>query len=508
MFRVMKDVLTSSKEGENKTLTSDKDFTDTQTTHCDAADEVRSHEGASETKQNHQVAADVTETEQKKDKTDNRGPYKEVVTMLANAEKQMPLFGDGDDPEEGTSKSSSRRTGTMIVKDKWPQDVTYAVVKGLLELCPQEDEHGVRTAISKFVKPQRLDRNEGLQDEVAGREASEWWDDGPPPPSGGLQGDVQMHVMRPDSTMQGNRLQHNRQTQWTQHRDDRQVRSNIHSCMDQKPWVGMFPHVTSSNEAGHNIVTYKTFSMQDTQLIKQKLPDLNAGGSLWIKAFLKACSGMVPTMGDFRLVYCACTSWGALTELEGAVASFGVPDDTPLERWVHALWPRIRDRFPINMESVELNNIPPRKDERGSVYLARVRELWGPKIGVDPVYDRPSWVMFKSAVLTPQTDQVRKQLECVVGLDRLDYDLWSDHVVHFIDKQVKDKQAEQQEMKSLEAQLAKSKLKDLRDKVNQPKEKSAVQMPQLVDMPHGGPQQEVSGLNKLSSKSPGERYPV
>ncbi|XP_013890153.1 uncharacterized protein LOC106537313 [Austrofundulus limnaeus] len=231
--------------------------------------------------------------------------------------------------------------------------------------------------------------------------------------------------------------------------------------------------------------------MQDTQLIKQKLPDLSAGGSLWIKAFLEACSGMVPTMGDFRRVYCACTSWGALTELEGSVASFGVPDDTPLERWVYALWPRIRERFPVNMESVELNNIPPLEGERGSVYLARVRELWGSKIGVDPVYDRPTWMMFKSAVLKSQTEQVRKQLECVVGLDRLDYDLWGDHVVHFIDKQEKDRQTEKQEMVSLEAQLNKAKLKDLRDKVNQIKEKSVVQMPQIMEMPKTGKQQEV-----------------
>lgn len=76
-----------------------------------------------------------------------------------------------------------------------------------------------------------------------------------------------------------------------------------------------------------------------------------------------------------------------------------------------------------------------------------MRELWHSKIGLSPAFDRASLIMFKSAVIKSQSDTVRKDLERVVGLDRLNYDMWSDHIIQHIDKEVRDKEAEQQEMR-------------------------------------------------------------
>lgn len=186
--------------------------------------------------------------------------------------------------------------------------------------------------------------------------------------------------------------------------------------MDNKRHQGQYPLLTSRDDGGGGewgTECDKLFTMQNMQLITQKWPDINSGGASWIKRFLEAWAGSVPGIGDFRRVYCACTPWGDLAELEYTVGSTDVADDVLLERWFHALWPRIREKFPINMESSDLNNTPPREDKRGSAYLTRVRELWDTKIGVDPAVDRASWVM--SVVVKSQSDDVRNELEFMVS---------------------------------------------------------------------------------------------
>lgn len=81
----------------------------------------------------------------------------------------------------------------------------------------------------------------------------------------------------------------------------------------------------------------------------------------------------------------------------------GIPNDTLLDRGVEDLWPRLHENYPVNMESAELHHILPTVDEKGSVYLTRVRELWKSKIGVNPVFDREGLARFKSAVIESQS---------------------------------------------------------------------------------------------------------
>lgn len=87
--------------------------------------------------------------------------------------------------------------------------------------------------------------------------------------------------------------------------------ANIHGCRDVGHYSGgMFPLLTSTDNNGQETVTYKLFSMQDTVLMKQKLPEITKGGDLRIDTFLDVCGRCVPSLGDFRLVWLRCTCTG------------------------------------------------------------------------------------------------------------------------------------------------------------------------------------------------------
>lgn len=130
--------------------------------------------------------------------------------------------------------------------------------------------------------------------------------------------------------------------------------ANIHSCLDTRQNYHQMPLVTATTAGGRTSTTYTPFSLQDTSMIKSKLPDINKGGAWWIKAFLEACAGVVPAVGDFRRVFASCTSLGMLTEIEQRCGTDLDADSTPLHQVVHQLWPMVREKFPIQMKSAEL----------------------------------------------------------------------------------------------------------------------------------------------------------
>lgn len=70
-------------------------------------------------------------------------------------------------------------------------------------------------------------------------------------------------------------------------------------------------------------------------MIKSQLPDINKEGATWIKAFLEACAGVVPAIGDFRRVFTSCTSLSMLKEIEKLTGIVGDADSVPLHTVVH-----------------------------------------------------------------------------------------------------------------------------------------------------------------------------
>ena len=121
------------------------------------------------------------------------------------------------------------------------------------------------------------------------------------------------------------------------------------------------------------------------------------------------------------------------------------------------------------MRSAELCRIPPNVDERGSAYLLWVRELWQDRTAEDPVVSDTIEMLFRGAVEASLSPSVQSTLKKWVGLTNLTYALWAAHVTQYIDNEIEEREQERKDLVSLQAQLAKSHLKDMRDKVNQNK---------------------------------------
>lgn len=247
------------------------------------------------------------------------------------------------------------------------------------------------------------------------------------------------------------------------------------------------PLVTSVPRGGSSMVAsnkYIPYCLQDAVMLKSGMPDINQGGSPWIKAFIGNMDGMQLTLGDFRRVFTACTSLALLKVVETTAHTSLYGDDLPLTRVVDSLWPVLRVRYPV--QTTELHRVPPKKGETGAQYLQRARDLWLDMIGEDPLGSPSLELLFKGAVEAAMSPHVQGQMKQVVGRIHMTYGTWAAHVEVYMDNELAQTEQKEKERKANEAIIARAQVKGLRDKANTAK-KLAEQMhqvtPQVIPQP-------------------------
>lgn len=91
-------------------------------------------------------------------------------------------------------------------------------------------------------------------------------------------------------------------------------------------------------------------------------------------------------------------------------------------------------------------------------------------------------MLFRGAVEASLPSSIQTLLKQVVGLSTLEYPMWSAYITQYVDNDLEQRERNKKDLAALQAQLAKSQLKELRDKVNQGMA-SAKQMPQHQGAP-------------------------
>ena len=247
------------------------------------------------------------------------------------------------------------------------------------------------------------------------------------------------------------------------------ARNNIHDCRDRSPLRAyQMPLTRAVLSRGQETHTYTPFALQDVAMLKQSLPPLDKGGSLWINEFLKLNAGADLAIGDWRRVFSACTNVSALTALENEVGSVDLPDREPLSRIINTLWPKLREAYPLRLNTSDLYSIPLKAGERGTAYLQRTREHWENYIGEDPMTAEASLTMlYRGAVESSMPTPIKESLKRVVGLSAMEFSMWAMYITHHIDLE-EDRSAQAvKNLAELHGQLINIQLQQAKDVANQ-----------------------------------------
>lgn len=100
---------------------------------------------------------------------------------------------------------------------------------------------------------------------------------------------------------------------------------------------GAYPLVEAAAPPGQNQdgnlcpVQYVPFTPNEVDLLKQKMPPVEAGGSAWLNQFLQQTTQLTLTLGDFRGVLSACIRPHMYQQVEEQAQIVDAPNGIPLQ---------------------------------------------------------------------------------------------------------------------------------------------------------------------------------
>ncbi|KAL7401359.1 hypothetical protein ABVT39_026909 [Epinephelus coioides] len=251
----------------------------------------------------------------------------------------------------------------------------------------------------------------------------------------------------------------------------------------------MCPLVTKTNGRQQ----YEPWPFMDMIGLAERLPVLTDGADKWILALEETTAGIRLALGDIKaiLMYVAGkqTTQEILTDA-GLTAAFGtnINDGVEFGRYRSRVWAQLRKHYPAKRDPSKLEGETMGEDECPSKFLHNFQKRWKEETGEAWNANKTTQSLFKMMVKKAMPEEVQRRLEGVVGLMKMEWPLFTEHIVHHVELYKKDKKKKEEDDKQLANKLTQLQLGELSKQVKKEKEKAKIQAPMramtLLLMPH------------------------
>ena len=227
---------------------------------------------------------------------------------------------------------------------------------------------------------------------------------------------------------------------------------------------------------------YVPWSFMDMIGLAGRLPTLTDGANKWITALEESTAGVTLALGDIKALLMH-TAGKQITEevFQGAqlprVVSGNQADGVGFGGHRTQLWAELRKHYPEKMDPSKLDGEKLKGDECPTKFLHAFQRRWRDETGGAWNTNNTTQRLFMLMVKKAMPQNVQKCLDGVVGLMKMDWPLFSEHIVHHVDNCRKEKQ----EADDLNTQLV-NKLTQLQlgELYKQKKDKSKTQAPVIT----------------------------
>lgn len=161
--------------------------------------------------------------------------------------------------------------------------------------------------------------------------------------------------------------------------------------------------------------------------------------------------------------------------LKGAVESDTI-NELPFGGYKTATWAQLRIHYPEKMDLSKLEGEQLKDDEYPLKFLHNFQRKWKEETGSAWNANNTTESLFKMIVKKSLPQQVQKKLEEVVGLMKMDWPLFSEHVVHHVEQCRKEKRELEEQNKQMASKLTQLQLGEL-TKHKKDKDKAKTQAP-------------------------------
>ncbi|KAL7369448.1 hypothetical protein ABVT39_005278 [Epinephelus coioides] len=225
---------------------------------------------------------------------------------------------------------------------------------------------------------------------------------------------------------------------------------------------------------------YEPWPFMDMIGLAEHLPALTDGADKWIMALEETTAGIQLALGDVKalLTYVAGKqiTQEIFTEANvGAAIGNNYSDDVDFGHYRSKVWRQLRKHYPAKRDPSKLEGETLGENECPSKFLHTFQKKWKEETGEAWNANKTTQSLFKMMVKKAMPESVQQRLEDMVGLMKMDLPLFSEHIVHHVERYRKDKKKKDEEDKQLANKLTQLQLGELSKLVKKEKEKSKIQ---------------------------------
>ncbi|KAL7384710.1 hypothetical protein ABVT39_007187 [Epinephelus coioides] len=233
---------------------------------------------------------------------------------------------------------------------------------------------------------------------------------------------------------------------------------------------------------------YESWPCMDMIGLAERLPALTAdshGADKWIMALEETTAGIQLALGDVKalLTYVAGKqiTQEIFTEANvGAAIGNNYSDDVDFGHCRSKVWRQLRKHYPAKRDPSKLEGETLGENECPSKFLHTFQKKWKEETGEAWNANKTTQSLFKMMVKKAMPESVQRRLEDVVGLMKMDWPLFSEHIVHHVELYRKDRKKKDEEDKQLVNKLTQLQLGELSKLVKKEKEESKVHAPMVA----------------------------
>ncbi|CAI5692236.1 unnamed protein product [Oreochromis niloticus] len=232
------------------------------------------------------------------------------------------------------------------------------------------------------------------------------------------------------------------------------------------------------------VSTYVPWSFMDMVGLAERLPDLSQGAGKWITALEESTAGVTLALGDIKALLMKVVGKHATVNIFenaklGRVCQSNLLDDVNMGMHRTVLWEALRKQYPDDGDPSSLEGEVLKDEECPSKWLHAFQRKWKDETGSAWNANKSTEALFKSMVKKGLPAPAQQKLEQVVGLSKMDWPLFVEHIVHHVNYHRKEKQREEETNKHLTNKLTQLQLGEL---TKNKKEKTKTQAPLITTL--------------------------
>ncbi|KAL7384070.1 hypothetical protein ABVT39_023561 [Epinephelus coioides] len=258
---------------------------------------------------------------------------------------------------------------------------------------------------------------------------------------------------------------------------------------------------------------YKPWPFMDMIGLAERLPVLTDGADKWIMALEETTADIQLALGDIKAILMwqhegviinlyirgsltdnATLGYGPRTHIKGKQTSLeiftdirlsaaignNVYDDESFGHYRSWVWQQLRAHYPAKRGPSKPEGETMADDECPSKFLHSFQKRWKEETGEAWNANKTTQSLFKMMVKKPMPEDVQRRLKGVVGLMKMDWPLFSEHIIHHVELYRKDKKKMEEDSKQLANKLTQLQLGELSKLVKKEKDRTNVQAPMVM----------------------------